>query len=362
MKAEVVPTVKHSNLAILMTPPASAAIAVIRIVGPRVPEFLQVHFPKPARVGRCVHGDLHDDGRVIDDAVVVLIDEKTADLNVHGGPWVVRSALDLAARDGFVVQDSATLPLPYEAVDAESLLEQEVLSYLPLARTELGVRALLAQPDAWAAFKSGPHPSPDMIDRILADQTLDRLLHPARVAIVGPANVGKSTLANQLFARERSITADVPGTTRDWVGEIANVDGLPVLLLDTPGLRETQDPIEHAAIGRSREEVRRADLIVLVIDASRPLEGEQAALLGEYPNAIRVINKVDRASGWDVASLHGLSTVATSGEGVDMLRRLIVRSLCGDEPITIDRPRYWTERQRAVLYRAFQDPTIITEL
>lgn len=336
----------RSNVAILLTPPGSAAIAVIRIVGPRVSGFLRERFAKPARVGRCVHGNLHDGERVIDDAVVVLVDQNTADLNVHGGPWVIRSTLDLAARDGFVVQDSATLPLAHEAVDAESLLEQEVLSYLPLARTELGVRALLAQPEAWAAFRTGARPSREGIERILADRTLDRLLHPARVAIVGTANVGKSTLANQLFARERSITADVPGTTRDWVGEIANVEGLPVMLLDTPGLRATQDPVEHAAIERSRDEVRRADLIVLVIDASRRLEEEPAALLSEYPNAIRVINRIDRPAGWDIASLHGLSTVATTGEGVDALRRLIVHSLCGEEPITIDRPRCWTDRQR----------------
>jgi tRNA modification GTPase len=344
------------NLAILLTAPGSAAIAVVRIKGPLVSGFLRAHFSKPARIGRCVHGDLHDGGRVIDDVVVVLIDDTTADLNLHGGPWVVRSTLDLAARDGFVVQDSAKLPLPHEATDGQTLLEQEVLSHLPLARTELGVRVLLAQVDAWTTLKSSSSPSREVIERILADRTLDSLLHPPRVAIIGPANVGKSTLANQLFARERSITADVPGTTRDWVGEIANVDGLPVMLLDTPGLRETENRIEYAAIERSREEIQRADLIVLVIDASRPLEGEQAALLDEYPNAIRVINKIDRPAGWNVAALGGLPSIAITGEGIDALRRAVGRSFCGEEPMTVDRPRCWTERQRAILRSALQDP------
>jgi tRNA modification GTPase len=351
-----------SNLAILLTPPGLSAIAVVRIAGLKVPEFLRAHFTKPVRLGRCVHGDLHDAGRVIDDAVVVLIDETTADLNLHGGPWVVQSALGLTAREGFIVQDSARLPLPHEAVDGQTLLEQEVLSHLPLARTELGVRVLLAQPDGWAAVQSGPAPSRDALARILADTALDYLLHPPRVAIVGPANVGKSTLANQLFARERSITADVPGTTRDWVGEIANVNGLPVMLLDTPGLRETEDQIERSAIRRSRDEIGRADLIVLVIDASRPLEGEQASLLDEYPNAIRVVNKVDRPAGWEIGPLHGLATVAITGMGLDALRRTIVRLLCGEEPVVIDRPRCWTDRQRTTLRSAMINPARIWEI
>lgn len=346
----------RSNLAILLTPPGAAAIAVIRIVGPAVPEFLRAHFAKPARIGRCVHGDLRDAGRVIDDAVVVLVDDTTADLNLHGGPWVVRSTLDLAAREGFIVEDSAKPQLPHEANDGRTLLEREVLGYLPLARTELGVRALLAQPEAWAALKSAMPPSREILERILADRALEHLLHPPRVAIVGPANVGKSTLANQLFARERSITADVPGTTRDWVGEIANVDGLPVMLLDTPGLRETEDRIERSAIERSRQEIGRADLIVLVVDASRPLEGEQALLLTGYPNAIRAVNKVDRPAGWDITPLHGIPTVATTGEGIDALRRTIVRSLCGEERIAIDRPRCWTDRQRELLLAALRAP------
>lgn len=352
----------NPNLAIVLTPPGSAAIAVVRIRGPLVPEFLRAHFSKPARIGRCAHGDLRDGGGVIDDAVVVLIDETTADLNLHGGPWVVRSTLDLAARDGFVVQDSASLPLPHEAIDGQTLLEQEVLSYLPLARTELGARVLLAQVDAWATLKCSTCPSREALEHILADRTLDSLLHPPRVAIVGPANVGKSTLANQLFARERSITADVPGTTRDWVGEIANVEGLPVMLLDTPGLRQTEDRIEQAAIKRSREEIQRADLVVVVIDASRPLQREQAALLDEYPNAIRVINKIDRPASWDIASLRGIPTIATTGEGIDALRRTVVHSLCGEEPITIDRPRCWTERQRAILSSVMSDPARIVEI
>jgi small GTP-binding protein len=269
--------------------------------------------------------------------------------------------LDLARRAGFLAVNRSVLPSPSQAVDASSVLEAEVLAHLPMARTELGVRVLLAQMRAWEDLRSRPA-SADELRQISADRTLDCLLRPRRVAIVGAANVGKSTLANQLFARERSITADVPGTTRDWVGEIANIDGLPIMLLDTPGLRATDDPIEAEAIRRSGGEVERADATVLVIDASRPLEPEQAALLNHFQNAIRVLNKVDKGCGWDANRIGALKTVATLVEGIETLRRRIVLALCGEEPIQIHHPRCWTERQRAVVWAAIGNPSKLGDM
>jgi tRNA modification GTPase len=168
------------------------------------------------------------------------------------------------------------------------------------------------------------------------------MLAPPRVAIVGAPNVGKSTLANQLFAQQRSITADVPGTTRDWVGEIANIDGLPVMLLDTPGVRETSDPIEHHAIERSREVVTSADLILYVIDATAPFAPATAA------GVLRVLNKADH--GVPPGLEFDAATIATAGEGVDELRRQILNRLgCAD--LDPSHPRAWTKRQRNALTR-----------
>jgi len=313
-----------------------------------------------------VHADFTDGDRVIDDAVVVLCDDVTADVNVHGGAWVVRSVLELAEREGFEILDAAHLPLPAESVDAQTLLGREVLTHLPLARTELGLRVLLAQEAAWESLKErasrDPAAARDLLQRVAADATLDHLLRPPTVAIVGPANVGKSTLANQLFAQERSITADVPGTTRDWVGEIASVDGLPVMLIDTPGLRETTDPIERAAIERSRERVSRSELVVLVLDATRPLAGEQADLLRAYPGALRVVNKCDRPPLGDFGEFRAIRTVATRGEGVDALRAEIGRLFCGEWPVSINQVRCWTQRQREIATRARSDIGAMQEL
>ena len=356
----------HRNIVALLTPPAPAAIAVIRLIGPRTVEFLRAHFSKEPRVGRCVHGLLRDGEKEIDDTVVVLLSNDSADINVHGGPWVVRSVLELAKREGFDLIESSQPPPALEAVDGDSLLEREVMANLCLARTELGVRVLLAQSNAWEAFRPkleqmSIEQRTTALQQILADRCLWHLLHPPRVAIVGAANVGKSTLANQLFGQERSITADVAGTTRDWVGEIADVNGLPVMLVDTPGQRPTHDAIEQQAIEQSRPQIAAADLVVLVLDANRPLEPQQARLLATYPNALLVLNKADQPRAFDASSLHALETIATSGSGIPELRHRIA-TFFGCASIDLAKSRWWTPRQREQIERAIEQPDRQDEL
>ena len=351
------------NWAMLMTPPGSGAIAVVRLKGPRVEPFLSTHLSRSAAVGRCIHCDLRDGDNVLDDVIVALVDEQSADLNLHASPWIIQRVLEMAATGGFEVVQSSSLPLPVWAVDGAGELEREVLTHLPLARTELGVRVLLAQVAAWESLKRRIAEGEDNrseLESILRDRTALALLYPKTIAIIGPANAGKSTLANQLFGQERSITADVPGTTRDWVGEMANINGLPVMLVDTPGIRATSDEIERQAIERSSHVVRQADLVVLVIDISRPLEGEQRELMDRYPDAMRVANKWDRHK--EDAPAGAIKTIAVTGEGVELLRRAILRSFCGAEEIVIHQARWWTSRQKGIIEGAIEDPAKLAEL
>jgi tRNA modification GTPase len=187
------------------------------------------------------------------------------------------------------------------------------------------------------------------------------LLHPPRVAIAGAANVGKSTLANQLFGQERSITADVPGTTRDWIGETANLDGLAITLLDTPGIRDQPDSVETAALERAVREMDRADLIVLVLDATRAVEPEQSRLLQRFPQALCVMNKVDGEVRWDRLSCAAIQTIATAGKGIDDLRRAI-RHRFQCDPLDPAAARCWTERQRQVVRQSLHNPATLASL
>ncbi len=357
------------NRAMLLTAAGTSAIAVVRLAGPSVANFLHDHFTGVARPGACVHGKLREGDDAIDDPVIVRSEDgSTADVNLHGGVWIVRRVLELARRDGFWIDDAAHTAVPLWAVDGRDVIEREVLASLPQARTELAVRMLLAQTTAWDSLRTDATGAINVGTRdkwrerlksILDDRALSRLLEPPCVAIVGAANVGKSTLANQLFAQERSITADQPGTTRDWVGEFANLDGLAVMLLDTPGFRKTADPIERTAIQWAGEKVRQADLIVLVLDATRALEPEQSPLLAAYPDAMRVVNKTDGRRAWDDAFLPSvIKTVATVGMGIDQLREA-VHMYFGCSEMDLREPRCWTERQRKLLRAAAEDPTVL---
>lgn len=353
------PAASGENFVAILTPAGVGALAVVRVAGPLTASFLAAHFSRSGAPGRCVHGELRDGDTVIDDPVVVLGDGGAfADISIHGGPWVTRRTIDLATRFGFASStDAAT-------VDATDFLERDVLTSLPLARTDLAIRVLLAQPSAWARVRDVGVgvgvASGETLKAAANDRTLENLLRLPRVAIVGAPNVGKSTLANALFGSGRSITADLPGTTRDWVGEVADIDGLAVLLMDTPGVRESADPIERRAIELATAETASADLVVVVLDASRPL-AEQSVLTSKYPNAVVVLNKADHDCPWRSSACVDVATIANRGGGVSDLRQIIaMRFDCA--AVDLSRPRCWTARQREVVRRGLTDRATISEL
>jgi small GTP-binding protein len=345
------------NIAVLLTPPAAAggsAIAIVRLRGPSVAQFLGQYFSKTPMPNRCVHGELRDGDSIIDDPVVVLAaDGSWADICLHGGAWVVESALALAKREGFEVLPGGALPLTDEALDeASSVFEREMLAHLPLARTEPAIHMLLDQPSAWRrAIDAGLNAR-----SVLADQTLWRLLNPPKVAIVGEPNVGKSTLANQLFGQQRSITADLPGTTRDWVGEFADIDGVSVLLVDTPGQRDAADVIELAAIAASQEQIKASDLVIVVLDATMP-----PPRIASDPRALVVVNKIDQPTAWDFQSLDSIQISARTGQGLDDLRRQIHQRL-GIAQLHESQPRWWTPRQKIILNESIQNSHSLRQL
>jgi len=343
---------------ILLTPPGAAAIAVVRVCGEGVPGFLQAVFSRDVSALRTVHGELRDNDTLIDDPVIVLSEDATfADINLHGGPWVVEATLRLAERHGFT-RIMPALPLNAHGVDGSSELEREMLQHLPLATTELAIRTLLAQSAEWTNVKANPDQySSDWFRERASDTSLTRLLNPPTVVIVGVPNAGKSTLANRIFATQRSIVADLPGTTRDWVESSAMAHGLPIRLIDTPGLRDTTDAIEAHAIALSRERIETADYTIALFDVTQPFEPEQRALKEHFSNVHCVANKCDLDGVWkpDPEEFDRIS--AESGDGVDALLAKIFTHFTSASPteFVIDRPRCWTDRQRSILHEALVD-------
>jgi len=140
-----------------------------------------------------------------------------------------------------------------------------------------------------------------------------------RAAIVGRPNAGKSSLLNQLLGRDRAIVSPIPGTTRDTIEEIANVRGLPVVFIDTAGLREAQDEIESEGIRRSHASLERAEFILHVLDASEPLTAADEKYLAEFANKKRILvrNKIDLAIKLEIPST--LSLIRKEGDADESL-------------------------------------------
>jgi tRNA modification GTPase len=205
----------------------------------------------------------------------------------------------------------------------------------------------------------------DRLDALALDGRAGRVVREGRlVVIVGPPNAGKSSLFNALVGASRAIVTPIPGTTRDAVTERVDIGGLPVTLVDTAGLRETNDPVEAEGVVRTRQAQQIAALTVIVLDQSEALGPDACALVRNRADAaIVVINKSDRPPVWTPRDLgHGAGEVVTvsaaTGDGLTGLRSRIARELSGrddwrDPPaITNTRHLALVDDARAMLGRA----------
>jgi tRNA modification GTPase len=272
--------------AVLLTPPAMGAIAVIRIAGPdaravvarlassrRVPSLVA---GQTARTN-LVHGD-----DLLDDALAVCITEDAFELHLHGGTAVVDATFAALAAGGAEVLTSAAARM--RGFFGAGIAADLTLA-LPQAGTLTGARLLACQTDvglaAWAnGWRARLAANPQALWQfhsaaqwlLTRSAHLAHLLTPARIALIGPPNAGKSTLANALLGRPFAITSDTPGTTRDWIDAATTfVHGdihIPVTLVDTAGIRETPDALERESIARTRRQAGLADVVILVVDAA----------------------------------------------------------------------------------------------
>jgi tRNA modification GTPase len=176
------------------------------------------------------------------------------------------------------------------------------------------------------------------VSALLCEFKRGRLIREgAQVTIAGKPNVGKSSLFNALVGAGRAIVTAVPGTTRDLVTETADIDGLRLELIDTAGIREAGDEVEIEGVMRARRAWTTADLVMVVFDSSRPLDGDDFRLLGDTSGALRliVINKSDLPAAWATADLRLAEPVAVvstkSGQGLDALRKQLRVSLEGTD-------------------------------
>ena len=332
----------------LATPLGEGGLAVLRVSGPTAFAVVDACFHptgtrhrKPsAAESHTVHlGQVAWAGRAVDEVLVSVFraprsftGEDTVEVSCHGGVLVTRLVLEAllaagarAAEPGEFTQraflngrlDLAQAEAVADLIHARTEVALDVARHQLAGRLSDRIRALREQlmntlahveahldfpdedisPDTGAALLARMESGRELLDALLRTAPEGQLLRRGlRVAILGRPNAGKSSLLNILLGHDRAIVSPVPGTTRDTIEETANVRGLPVVFVDTAGLRETVDGLEAEGIRRSRAAAGRAELLLHVLDAGEPLHPEDVALLQETSGRPRilVLNKVDR--------------------------------------------------------------------
>ena len=175
----------------------------------------------------------------------------------------------------------------------------------------------------------------DQVTQILATAHQGAILRNGiRIALVGRPNVGKSSLLNRLLGQDRAIVSDIAGTTRDTLAETLSIEGIPVTLIDTAGLRETDHPIEQLGIERSWTEIEQADLLVWIIDASIGTQTEDKTIITRCPNEIKkliVYNKIDLTQQMPSTenAVEGTLVYCSAKQdmGIDLLKQVLLQQI-----------------------------------
>jgi len=369
------------TIAALSTPLGEGGIGIVRLSGPdSVPIVDRLFCPAdgislsdvPTHTLR--YGHIVADGRTLDEVLVAVMRaprsytrEDIVEIDCHGGIVATRSILDAVLKGGARLAEPGEFTKRAFLNGRISLDQAQAVLDIVRAKTPLGLEAALDRLDgrfsgAIAEIREGisgllaqievgiDFPDFDidvkrllprlgnLVERVNALIDLAEGGRPVRegltVAIIGRPNVGKSTLLNALLAENRAIVTPIPGTTRDTVEGETAIDGVPVRLIDTAGLREPTDPVEAEGVIRTQEAIARADLLLLVLDRSEPQTGEDRRLIAEEWGIplVLVLNKADlpsRIGDLPAGRWEAISVSAKRGEGIDRLRSLILELLLG---------------------------------
>ncbi len=328
-------------------------------------------------------------GRIVDEVLLSVMKaprsytrEDVVEINAHGGSVALNAILELVCKHG------ARIAMPGEFTQRAflngriDLTQAEAVIDIINARTAKSLHIATAQVDgklrrsvnqireflvellvrAEAAIDfpddvadiTGPQRTAAEVEarvieplRTLIRQHVDgRILREGlKVAVAGRPNVGKSSLLNCLVQKERAIVTPVPGTTRDMIEEVLNINGYPVILTDTAGLHDTDDPIETLGIEKTIENVNGADLVLFIVEANCAVTADDHNVFERIRSKpmIIVMNKIDLINGDHICKLpatwgeiDSVHTSALYDRGIDQLKDRIIETACGKEPIDLE--------------------------
>jgi tRNA modification GTPase len=370
-----------STIVALSTPRGPGALGVVRLSGPLALVIIKAladnaHDFQP-RTATLVKLRDPETKEILDEVLATFFEgphsltgEDVVEISCHGSPSVVRQLIDVSLSLGATLAGPGEFSLRALLNGKMNLAEAEAVRDLIAAQTETAARQAARQAtgelsveltplkgklldvivvlESAVEFVEDDLPATE-IEKVVETiktvrQGVDRLANSYRsghllrdgiqVAITGKPNVGKSSLFNRLVERDRAIVAALPGTTRDTLSETIDIGGVPVVLTDTAGLRDTVDDIESLGIERAHRALNEADIVLDVLDGS--LSGGQLNRNGQHPTVsgkkLTVINKVDLIEDRSEVATRlptGVLVSASTGEGLRELRTAILQMLGG---------------------------------
>jgi tRNA modification GTPase len=369
----------EDTIVAIATPPGRGGIGVVRLSGPAAPAIAAVLTNRASFEPR--HATLATlsgaDGRAIDRTIVThfpapasYTGDDVLEISAHGSPVVLDAIVAAAVAAGARIANPGEFTFRAFLHGRIDLVQAEAIGDLIDAVTPLQARVAFDQlegtltarlremdaalleivapleasldfPDEGYHFVTANETSRALdaalasLDVLLADARRGRMIRDGlTVAIVGRPNAGKSSLFNRLVGAARAIVTDVPGTTRDLLTERVDLGGVPFTLVDTAGVRETAgDAIEEEGIARARQAGAAADVVLVVLDGSRPLAAEDRELLEGAPARRRIVvaSKCDLAAAWDADAVSARRVSSLTDEGIAALRRALLDA-AGVEP------------------------------
>jgi tRNA modification GTPase len=366
------------TIAAIATPLGEGGLAVVRISGAQALAVADKSFrpagksslqPSAAPTHTIQFGKIVRGGKMIDEVLLAVLRaprtftrEDTVEISCHGGILPAKLVLDTLLANGARLAEPGEFTRRAFLNGRLDLAQAEAVADLIHSRTELALAAAneqlagklsqrinrlrddlmhtLAHVEAHIDFPDediAPDTKAQLLRRLEDGIAfMDELLRTAnegqilrrgiRAAIVGRPNVGKSSLLNQLLGRDRAIVSPMAGTTRDTIEETANLRGLPVVFIDTAGLREARDEIEREGIRRSRESLASAELILHVLDASEPLTKADENYFAEFAGKKRIFvrNKTDLPVKFELPrDFRSVDVSCVTGQGMEALKDAI---------------------------------------
>jgi tRNA modification GTPase len=365
------------TIAAIATPIGEGGLAVIRISGAqalaaadRIFSPVGKHSLKPSAAASHTiqFGHIVREGKIIDEVLVAVMRaprtftrEDIVEITCHGGILPAKLVLDAALANGARLAEPGEFTRRAFLNGRIDLAQAEAVADLIHSRTELALSAAneqlagklsqrinqlrddllktLAHVEAYIDFPEediAEETKEQLLTRLERGVAfMDELLRTAnegqilrrgiRAAIIGRPNAGKSSLLNQLLGHDRAIVSPIPGTTRDTIEETANIRGLPVVFIDTAGLREARDEIEVEGIRRSRDSLQKAEFILHVFDASEPLLEADEKFLSEFSGKKRILvrNKIDLPPKLELRGQQFVDVCCLTGKGIETLKDAI---------------------------------------